>query len=59
MFYREWLKCKVQMQRKSVNNSSFLALAMLHAMERRETTLLFNAALLSAIYIHPRYQALL
>ena len=47
------------MQRKSVNNASFLALAMLHAMERRETILLFNAAFLSAIYIHPRYQALL
>ena len=34
-----WQKCRIQLQHKSVNNCS-LALAMLHAMEQRETTLM-------------------
>ena len=44
---------------KNVDNVSSLALAILHAMERRETTLLSNAAFLAAIYADPRYQVLL
>ena len=43
-FFGELLKCKIQLQCKSVNNASSLALAMLHAIECRETTLLSNAA---------------
>ena len=54
----EWLKCRVQWQHKNVNIAS-LALAMLHAMECRETTLLSTAAFLAAIYVEPRYQVLL
>ena len=38
-----------------MNNASSLALAMLHAMKRRETTLLSNAAFLTAIYVDPKY----
>ena len=57
-FFGEWLKCKVQLQPKSVNNASSLAVAMLHAMQLGETTLLSNAAFSAAIYVDPRYQAL-
>ena len=49
----------VQVQRKSVNDASFLALATLHAMKRKETTLLSNVSLLSEIYVDPSYQVLL
>ena len=55
-FFGEWLKCKIQLQRKSIDNGSSMALAVLHAMERRETSLLPNAAFLAAIYVDPRYQ---
>ena len=40
-------------------NNVFLALAMLHAMERRDTSLLSKAAFLAAIFVDPRYQVLL
>ena len=42
-----------------MNNAYFLALALLRAMERRETTLLSNAAYLAAIYVDLRHQVLL
>ena len=42
-----------------MNNASSLASAMLHAMERRETTLLYNSAFLATIYADPKYQALI
>ena len=55
----EWLKCKVRLEHKGVNNASFLTLTLLHAIERRETTLLPNFAFLAANYVDPRYQVLL
>ena len=58
-FFDEWLKCKVQLQRKSVNNASSLALAILHAMEGRETTLLSKATFLAAIFVDSSYLILL
>ena len=53
-FFGECLKCKVQLQCMSMNNASYLALDILHAMERRETTLLPNAAFLAAMYVDPK-----
>ena len=58
-FFSEWLKCKVPLHCKSLNKSSSLALAMLHAMEHKETTLLSSVAFLAAIYAVSRYQVLL
>ena len=58
-FFGEWLKCKAQLQRNSASNASSLALAMLHATGRRETTLISNAAFLAAIYVDPRYKIFL
>ena len=46
-FFGKWLKCKIQLQRKSVDSVSSLALAILHAMKRRETK--SKAAFLEAI----------
>ena len=45
------MKCEVYLQCKSVNNACSLALPILHAMERRETTLLSNAAFLAAFVL--------
>ena len=53
-FFGEWLKCKIQLQR----SVSAISEAMLHAIERRETALLSNAAFIAAIYVDPRYQVL-
>ena len=50
-FFGQLLKCKVQLQRKSMNNASFLVLIILHAVECRKANLLFNAAFLLAIYV--------
>ena len=41
-----------------MNDDSSLALAMLHAMKRRETTLISIAAFLTAIRVNPKYQVL-
>ena len=57
--FDKWLKCTVQLQQKSVNNASSRVLAVFHTLERRETTLLPNAAFLAAIYVDPSYQVLL
>jgi len=56
-FFAEWLKCKTELQRNSMNSAN--ALAMLSAMERREANLLSNAAFVSAIYVDPRFKVLL
>ena len=42
-FFGEWPKRKVQLQRKCVKKVSSLAWAMLHVIERRESTFLSNA----------------
>ena len=42
-----------------VNNACSLALAVLHVMESRKTTLLSDAAFLAAIYVDVRHQVLL
>ena len=49
-FFGEWLKCSIQLQR----SVSAISKAMLHAMEKRETALLLNAAFIAAIYVDPR-----
>ena len=56
-FFGQWLKCKIQLQRSGATSS--LSMAMLHAMESRETSLLSNAAFVAAVYVDPRYQVLL
>ena len=49
-FFEEWLKYKIQLQCKSVHNASYLAMATLHAMKRRETTLLSKVSGTSTIF---------
>ncbi|KAK4301466.1 hypothetical protein Pmani_026385 [Petrolisthes manimaculis] len=54
-FLGEWMKCKVLLSKEATVTS----LAVLQAMENREEALLNNGALLSAIYLDPRFQCLL
>lgn len=54
-FLGEWMKCKVLLSKEATVTS----LAVLQAMEKREEALLNNGALLSAVYLDPRFQCLL